>query len=75
MCEDLGVTLLGSLPLEPKLARAADEGTDYLGSDQNSQVKKKMDIIVESKFERFVDGLSQNLIYFFFSEIKAFCAK
>lgn len=71
MCEDLGITLLGSLPLEPKLARAADEGTDYLSSDQNSQVKKNMDIIVESKLERVVT-VRPEFNFLFFQKSKFF---
>ncbi|XP_026481632.1 cytosolic Fe-S cluster assembly factor NUBP1 homolog [Ctenocephalides felis] len=30
MCNDLNLKLLGSMPLEPKLARSCDEGKDYL---------------------------------------------
>ncbi len=31
MCEDLGERFLGSLPLDPRLARACDEGKDFVG--------------------------------------------
>jgi hypothetical protein len=30
MAEDLGVPFLGSLPLDPRLARSCDEGTNFL---------------------------------------------
>jgi hypothetical protein len=36
MAMELGVPFLGSLPLDPRLARSCDEGTDFLTDVQDS---------------------------------------
>lgn len=48
MCEDLNVPFLGSLPVEPKVARACDEGTNYLKLFPNSPTCLALKNIVES---------------------------
>lgn len=49
MCADLKIQLLGALPVEPKVARAADEGSDFLSTvNEESLVKKEVKKIVQS---------------------------
>ncbi|KAK6631027.1 hypothetical protein RUM44_003199 [Polyplax serrata] len=47
MCEDLNVTYLGGLPLDPKLARACDEGMDFLTENENSPTALAMEEIAQ----------------------------
>jgi len=47
MCEDLHVPFLGSLPLDPKLARCCDEGKDYLTELPDSPAVKALNQIVK----------------------------
>lgn len=48
MCEDLGVPFLGSLPLDPLLARYCDEGKDYLTELPDNTATKALREIIES---------------------------
>ncbi|KAF5299851.1 hypothetical protein FQA39_LY11388 [Lamprigera yunnana] len=48
MCEDLNVPFLGSVPLDPKLARCCDEGKDYLKELPHSQAVQELNAIVKT---------------------------
>ncbi|KAF5280573.1 hypothetical protein FQR65_LT00324 [Abscondita terminalis] len=48
MCADLSVPFLGSLPLDPVLARCCDEGRDYLTEKSDSAVVKELNNIVKN---------------------------
>ncbi|XP_072385294.1 cytosolic Fe-S cluster assembly factor Nubp1 homolog [Diabrotica undecimpunctata] len=47
MCEDLGVPFLGSLPLDPRIARCCDEGKDFATHLANSPALKASNEIVK----------------------------
>lgn len=49
MCEELGVPYLGSLPLDPRIARCCDEGKDFLTVLADSKALKASKDIVASK--------------------------
>jgi len=46
MCEQLGLALLGRLPLDPLLARSCDEGRDYLAEEPHSPTATALTNIV-----------------------------
>lgn len=48
MCEDLEVPFLGSLPLDPKIARCSDEGNNFMTELPDSPAVKALNNIVES---------------------------
>lgn len=50
MCSDLEVPFLGGVPLDPKLARACDEGKDFLAEFEDSPTAKAFKEIAKSKF-------------------------
>lgn len=50
MCNDLKLKLLGSMPLDPRLARACDEGKDFLVDETaQSPAAQALASIVNSK--------------------------
>lgn len=49
MCEELNVSFLGSLPLDPKVARCCDEGKNFFEEVPESPVVKALESIVKSK--------------------------
>lgn len=49
MCEELKVPFLGSLPLDPRIARCCDEGKDFITELPDSPAVKSLNNIVESK--------------------------
>ena len=49
MCEELNVPFLGSLPLDPTVARYCDEGKDFISELPNSPVVQALGEIVKSK--------------------------
>lgn len=49
MCSELGVPLLGSLPLDPILARCCDDGRDFLQELPASPAVTALRAIVDSK--------------------------
>lgn len=49
MCEELNVTYLGNLPLDPKIARCCDEGKDFVTELPNSPALKSLNEILDSK--------------------------
>lgn len=49
MCSDLNILFLGSLPLDPRLARCCDEGKDYVTELPDSPAVKTLNQIVTSK--------------------------
>ena len=51
MCSDLNVPFLGKLPVDPKLARACDEGKDFLTEFKNSSAAEAFTEIAKSKFQ------------------------
>jgi len=51
MCEEMGVTFLGSIPLDPVLARSCDAGEPYIENHPDSPVSKAyLDIISKIKY-------------------------
>lgn len=50
MCLDLDVPFLGSLPLDPKIARCCDEGKDFLTDLPDSPAVLALKDIIKSKF-------------------------
>lgn len=54
MCEELGVPFLGSLPVDPKLTKACDEGEDFVQLFGNSVTVTALNDIVEQVI-RFFD--------------------
>lgn len=49
MCEELNIPFLGSLPLDPLIARYCDEGKDFISELPNSPAVKSLNEIVKSK--------------------------
>ena len=49
MAEEMGVPFLGSVPLDPKLARACDEGKNFIEENPESPAVKAINSIIESK--------------------------
>lgn len=49
MCLDMDVPFLGSLPVDPKLARCCDEGKDFISEMPDSPTVIALKNIVESK--------------------------
>ena len=47
MCEDLGETFIGSLPLDPRIARSCDEGKSFLEEVPDSPAVKAFRSIVD----------------------------
>lgn len=54
MCEELGVPFLGSLPVDPKLTKACDEGEDFVQLFSESVTVKVLNDIIEQVI-RFFD--------------------
>lgn len=50
MCIDMNVPFLGSLPLDPKLARCCDEGRDYITFLPDSPAVIELNEITLSKY-------------------------
>lgn len=49
MCQELNVEFLGSLPLDPRLARCCDEGKDFINEFPESPAVVELKNIVKSK--------------------------
>lgn len=49
MCQDLDVPFLGSLPLDPRIARCSDEGKNFIRELSDSPTVKALNSIVEGK--------------------------
>eukprot|EP01104_Vermistella_antarctica_P009128 TRINITY_DN2325_c2_g2_i1.p1 TRINITY_DN2325_c2_g2~~TRINITY_DN2325_c2_g2_i1.p1 ORF type:complete len:328 (+),score=71.11 TRINITY_DN2325_c2_g2_i1:64-1047(+) len=47
MCEEFGVDFLGSIPIDPRLARACDEGKNYLEEFADSPVSEALKSIMQ----------------------------
>lgn len=47
MCQDLQVAFLGSLPLDPKIAKCSDEGKNFFEEVPDSPVVKAIERIVQ----------------------------
>ncbi len=50
MCEELNLTFLGAIPLDPMIARSCDEGKSYIEQCPESMASKAYKEIFESKF-------------------------
>lgn len=50
MCKDLDVPFLGSLPLDPRIARCSDEGKNFMAELPDSPAVLALNNIVESMF-------------------------
>lgn len=48
MCSDMNVPLLGKVPLDPRIARACDEGKFYLGEYPDSPATAALNDIFQS---------------------------
>ncbi|XP_022901467.1 cytosolic Fe-S cluster assembly factor Nubp1 homolog [Onthophagus taurus] len=55
MCEDLNVVFLGSIPLDPKLARCCDEGKDFFAELPDSAAITKLKEVT-GKIVQICDG-------------------
>ena len=52
---EMGVTLLGSIPLDPQISKDSDTGTPFIVAEPDSQASKAFEAIVE-KIEEFTEG-------------------
>ena len=52
---EMGVPLLGSIPLDPSISTATDIGTPFIVAEPDSQATKAFEAIVE-KIEKFTEG-------------------
>lgn len=50
MCIELKVPFLGSIPVDPRLARCCDEGVDFLTDMPDSPTVKNLKQIVQRKY-------------------------
>lgn len=64
MCQELNVEFLGSLPLDPRLARCCDEGKDFINEFPESPAVVELKNIVKSKIY-FVQKISLYLTIIF----------
>jgi len=55
MCEEMNVPFLGSIPLDPLIARSCDEGKSFISQAPNSVASKAY----ESIFKRIVELTSK----------------
>lgn len=46
MCTDLGVNFLGGLPIDPQIARACDQGTNFIEEFAESDATKALNNVV-----------------------------
>jgi len=46
MCQEMGITLLGKIPLDPTIARSCDEGVSFLETYPNSRATKEYRSII-----------------------------
>lgn len=53
MCEEMNVPFLGKLPLDPKLTKCCDEGTDFIAENPNSPTVLALKDIVGKLLEYF----------------------
>lgn len=49
MCSDLNLSLLGKVPLDPRIARSCDEGKSFLAEVPESPAAKVYQKIVQSE--------------------------
>ena len=49
MCDELNLTFLGAIPLDPMIARSCDEGKSYIDQCPESMASKAYKEIFESK--------------------------
>jgi hypothetical protein len=56
MCAELAVPLLGRLPLDPRLARSCDTGSDFLRDLPDSPAVLALHQIVDSQYTVFAFG-------------------
>jgi hypothetical protein len=59
MCQELNVPFLGKVPLDPRIAKACDEGKFYLSEYPDSEATRSLGSIFA--------GTSQQTLFFFFS--------
>lgn len=71
MCQELNVPYLGSLPVDPRLARCCDEGIDFLADMPDSPTVKKLQQIIERKC--MWNNVTHVCSLLFFSEILQKC--
>ncbi len=50
MCEDMKVPFLGAIPLDPRIARACDEGKFYMDEFPESEATKSLHRIIDGMF-------------------------
>lgn len=63
MCDDLKVPFLGSLPIDPVIARYCDEGKDFINEFPESSSVKVLNEIAESKYTSNI--LIVNYVYLY----------
>jgi len=52
---EMGIPLLGAIPLDPRICRDSDAGTPFIVEHRGSPASEAFDAIVEN-IERFVEG-------------------
>lgn len=68
MCEELNLTFLGAIPLDPMIARSCDEGKSYIEQCPESMASKAYKDIFESKLQYWSIQLA-DLIYFLYQRL------
>ncbi|MGQ9680646.1 MAG: Mrp/NBP35 family ATP-binding protein [Candidatus Bathyarchaeia archaeon] len=58
MAEEMGVLMLGSIPLDPRISKDSDAGTPFILEDRASEASKVFDAIVRN-IEKFVEGVKK----------------
>lgn len=58
MCKDMNVPFLGSLPLDPRVAKCCDEGKDFMTELSDSPVVTALNQITKGKYLHFLFDLS-----------------
>lgn len=59
MCTDMNVNFLGSLPVDPKIARCCDEGKDFISELPDSPAVKSLDDILKSMYISYSHDLKR----------------
>ncbi len=66
MCEEMGVPFLGSIPLDPKIARSCDEGKSFISQAPDAVASKAYEAIF--KRTNFFSSEKRNNTSFHFSD-------
>lgn len=53
MCKEMGIDFIGELPLDPQIARACDQGTNFIEDFADSEATKALNRAVDSIMKFF----------------------